>query len=137
MKDSNTQNRLKKIMEMRNLRQIDILNLVLPYCQEYGVKMHRSDISQYLSGKSEPNQDKLFVLGLALNVSEAWLMGYDVPMKRQTTESATSHTVTENDLKVALFGSLDEVTDEMWEEVKSFAEFVKNKNKKLGSTTRS
>lgn len=130
MKDSNTQNRLKKIMEMRNLRQIDILNLVLPYCQEYGVKMHRSDISQYLNGKSEPNQDKLFVLGLALNVSEAWLMGYDVPMKRQTTESPTSPTVTENDLKVALFGGSGEVTDEMWEEVKNFAEFVKNKNKK-------
>ena len=125
MKDSNTQNRLKKIMEMRNLRQIDILNLVLPYCKEYGVKMHRSDISQYLNGKTEPNQDKLFVLGLALNVSEAWLMGYDVPMHRQS--SITSPTVTEDDIKVALFGGSGDVTDEMWEEVKNFAEFVKNK----------
>ena len=130
MKASSTQKRLKYIMDMRNLRQIDILNLVLPYCDEYGVKMHRSDISQYLSGKTEPNQDKLFILGLALNVSEAWLMGYDVPMNRQTVAPHTSPTVTEDDLKVALFGGSGEVTDEMWQEVKNFAEFVKNKNKK-------
>lgn len=130
MKASSTQKRLKHIMDMRNLRQIDILNLVLPYCDEYGVKMHRSDISQYLSGKTEPNQDKLFILGLALNVSEAWLMGYDVPMNRQTVDPHTSPTVTEDDIKVALFGGSGEVTDEMWQEVKNFAEFVKNKNKK-------
>ena len=35
----------------------------------------------------------------------------------------------ERDLKVALFGGDGEVTDEMWEEVKNFAEFVKAKNK--------
>lgn len=44
--------------------------------------MNKSDISQYCSGKAEPNQSKLFVLGAALNVSEGWLMGYDVPMER-------------------------------------------------------
>ena len=46
------------------------------------VKMNKSDISQYCSGKTEPNQEKLFILGNALNVSEAWLMGFDVPMER-------------------------------------------------------
>ena len=48
--------------------------------------MNKSDISQYCSGKTEPNQDKLFILGIALDVSEAWLMGYDVPMKRNNFE---------------------------------------------------
>lgn len=46
--------------------------------------MGKSDISQYVSGKVEPGQDKLTILGLALNVSEAWLMGYDVPMARDS-----------------------------------------------------
>lgn len=37
---------------------------------------------------------------------------------------------TEADLKVALFGGDSEVTDEMWNEVKRFAEFVKQNQKK-------
>ena len=75
--------RLKQIMEERNLKQIDILNLSLPFCAKYDVKMNKSDISQYVSGKVEPSQDKLVVLGMALNVTEAWLMGFDVPMERK------------------------------------------------------
>ena len=82
MKKENTAIRLKKIMSDRNLRQVDILNMTAPYCKKYDVKMNKSDISQYCSGKTEPNQDKIFVLGIALNVSEAWLMGFDVPMNR-------------------------------------------------------
>ena len=81
MKKENTAIRLKTIMNMRGLRQVDILNLTVPYCQKYSVKMNKSDISQYCSGKTEPNQEKLFILGNALNVSEAWLMGFDVPME--------------------------------------------------------
>ena len=54
----------------------------------------------------------------------------DIKPSELISEEKEISTVTENDLKVALFGSLDEVTDEMWEEVKNFAEFVKNKNKK-------
>lgn len=83
MKKHNTADRLHQIMNERNLRQIDILNMTLPYCQKYGIKMNKSDISQYVSGKVEPNQDKLAVLGMALNLNEAWLMGYDVPKKRK------------------------------------------------------
>ena len=71
------------IMEKRNLKQVDILNLSLPYCAKYDVKMNKSDISQYVSGKVEPSQDKLVVWGMALNVTEAWLMGFDVPMERK------------------------------------------------------
>lgn len=37
---------------------------------------------------------------------------------------------TEDDIKVALFGGDSEVTDEMWNEVKRFAEFVKQNQKK-------
>lgn len=44
--------------------------------------MNKSDISQYLSGKAEPSQDKLIVLGMALGVQESWLMGFDVPESR-------------------------------------------------------
>lgn len=75
----------------RNLKQVDILKLTLPYCKKHGVKMNKSDISQYVSGKVEPNQDKLFVLSNALNVNEAWLMGYDAPMERSTSNTYTDN----------------------------------------------
>ena len=91
MKKENTAIRLKEIMNDRNLRQVDILNLTIPYCKKYGVKMNKSDLSQYCSGKTEPNQDKLYVLGLALGVSEAWLMGYDVPMERNNFRNVHDH----------------------------------------------
>ena len=79
MKISNTSERLKQLMNERNLRQVDILNASQHFCKQYDVKMNKSDISQYCSGKVEPNQDKLFVLSAALNVNVSWLMGYDVP----------------------------------------------------------
>lgn len=81
-----TADRLRQIMEERNLRQVDILNLVLPICAKYDVKMNKSDISQYVSGKVEPSQEKLVVLGMALNVTESWLMGFDVSSERKDTQ---------------------------------------------------
>lgn len=79
MKSSNTSERLKDIMVERNLRQTDILKRCEAYYDALGVKIQKSDLSQYISGKVEPKQDKLSVLASALNVSEAWLAGYEVP----------------------------------------------------------
>ena len=84
-----TSDRLKKIMSERRLKQVDILNMSLPFCQRFNVKMNKSDISQYVSGKVEPSQEKLVVLGMALNVSEAWLMGLDVsPVRKDNQQEA-------------------------------------------------
>ncbi|WP_300259386.1 transcriptional regulator [Clostridium sp.] len=82
MKLENTSIRLKNIMKERNLRQVDLLEMLRPFCNKYNVKINKSDISQYLSGKVKPGQEKLSMLGMALNVNESWLMGYDVPMER-------------------------------------------------------
>lgn len=81
-----TADRLRQIMKEKNLRQVDILNLALPICAKYDVKMNKSDISQYVSGKVEPSQEKLVVLGMALNVTESWLMGFDVSSERKDTQ---------------------------------------------------
>lgn len=81
---TNTAGRLREIMEMRDLRQADLVRLVAPYCEKYHILMGKSSISLYVNGKVEPNQGKLFILGQALGVSEAWLMGFDVPMEKKT-----------------------------------------------------
>ena len=88
MKEYSTSQRLKQIMDARNLRQVDILRAAEPFCKRYGVKLGKNDLSQYVSGKVEPGQDKLTILGLALGVSEAWLMGYNVSMERTITPTA-------------------------------------------------
>lgn len=88
MKSYSTAQRLKQLMDARQLRQVDILAAAEPYCKKYGVQLGKNALSQYVSGKVEPGQEKLTVLGLALGVSEAWLMGYDVPMQRNVTPIA-------------------------------------------------
>jgi len=76
-----TAERLRQIMQARGLRQVDILRMVEPYCADSGLKMSKSDISQFLSGKVQPGQWKLSLLGKALHVNPAWLMGEDVMME--------------------------------------------------------
>lgn len=92
MKITNTSSRLKEIMDENGLRQVDIINAAKPFCNKYGVKLAKNDLSQYVNGKVEPGQEKLTILGLALNVSEAWLMGYDVEKSRESTTSRSEHT---------------------------------------------
>jgi transcriptional regulator with XRE-family HTH domain len=86
-----TAERLRELMDMRGLKQADIVRLCQPYADKLGTKFQKSALSQYISGRNEPNQYKLTVLALALNVNEAWLMGYDVPMERKnnTTDILT------------------------------------------------
>lgn len=94
MKRSNTSERLKEIMKKRGLRQIDILKKCEPYCEKYNVKLKKNDLSQYVSGKVKPNQDKLSILGMALGVSEIWLMGYDEEITK------------DNIVKIPIYGSI-------------------------------
>ena len=82
-----TGKRLRKIMSDRNLKQVDIIRMCQPYCEKYSIKLAKNDLSQYINDKVQPGQDKLSVLGMALNISEVWLMGYDVPMEPAATSS--------------------------------------------------
>lgn len=44
----------------------------------------KSSICNYIRGDFEPKQKRIHKLAEALDVSEAWLMGYDVPPERET-----------------------------------------------------
>ena len=83
MKKYTTSQRLKQIMKERNIKQADIVRAAQPFCNKYNVNLGKNTLSQYVSGKVAPGDEKLSILGLALNVSEAWLMGYEVPMERE------------------------------------------------------
>ena len=77
-KKATTADRLAELMEEMNIRQADIIRMAVPICAKYNMKLSRSDLSQYISGKTEPGQAKLTIIAEALGVSEAWLMGFDV-----------------------------------------------------------
>ena len=115
MKVATTSERLKQILSERHIRQIDIIEAAKPYSEKYNVKLNKNDLSQYVSGKTEPGQSKLSILGMALNVNEAWLMGLDVPMERK---SATT------DELMILFNSLD---DNQRNNVIDYIQFLKSK----------
>lgn len=65
--------RMKEAMNIMNIKQVDLV-------EKTGLT--KSAISQYYSGKYEPKQKGIFLIAKALDVSESWLMGYDVPMER-------------------------------------------------------
>lgn len=79
--------RLNKIMNDRNLKQVDILEMSKPFQKELRITMGKSALSQYVNGKQAPDQHRVYLLAKTLDVNEAWLMGYDVPMKKDVTPS--------------------------------------------------
>lgn len=103
----NTSARLNQLMNERDMKQADILRKCEPYCKKFNVKMNKSDLSQYVSGKVVPSQSKLVILGMALNVSEAWLMGFDVPMERNVCHPEQKLTSSEQHL-LNLFRELND-----------------------------
>lgn len=66
--------RIRKALSLRNMTQTEL-------CAR--AKISKSSLSEYLSGKHEPMQDKVFILAQALGVDPVWLWGYDVPMEKE------------------------------------------------------
>lgn len=83
--------RIRLALEIRGMKQRDL-------CERANVP--ESSMSLYLKGAYEPKQDRIYNMAAALNVSEAWLMGYDVPIDRYSVSKATSVEVTEDEQKL-------------------------------------
>ena len=78
--------RLKKAMEQKNMKQIDLVKKAA----EQGVKLGKSHVSQYLSGKTTPRSEILNFLATTLGVETEWLKGTDVSvdtLKKETNEA--------------------------------------------------
>ena len=82
MRKYETSDRLRELMAEKNWKQVDIINNSKQFQEKLGVKLGKSALSQYVNGVQAPDQKKLALLALTFDVSEAWLMGYDVPRER-------------------------------------------------------
>lgn len=85
---TNTSKRLRLYMELFNLKQVDIVEMCQPYANYFHIPITKGMVSRWVSGATEPRQNKLYILGRALNVEETWLMGYDVPMERSKRDES-------------------------------------------------
>ncbi len=120
-----TADRIKEGLRLRNMKQADLVTLT---------GIGKASISTYLSGRYEPKQRNIYKIAKALNVSEAWLMGLDVPMERYVP-SAQKKGVTINVLGRVAAGipieavedivDTEEITEEMARTGKFFGLLIK------------
>lgn len=137
-----TGKRLRKIMEINDLRQVDILQMCQPYCEKYNIKLAKNDLSQYINDKVQPGQDKLSILGMALKVSEAWLMGFDVPMEPDSSVAASPAAGGDPVVPVQLRSDESELLDkynllnaEGMKEIHNHADYIASQDRFLKDTS--
>lgn len=68
-----TSERLKEALRLRDWRQADLVR---------ATGLDKGSISYYISGRYEPKNESIYKMAKALDVSDMWLWGYDVPMER-------------------------------------------------------
>ena len=82
--------RLRKGLELREKKAADLSR---------DLKIPKSAISQYLSGyRTIKDSRRLYIIAEYLDVSEAWLMGFDVPMERRLADIEEKPVETANKL---------------------------------------
>lgn len=79
-----TSERIKEGMELRGLKQADLV-------ERTGIS--KGALSSYISGRYIPKQNNIYLISKALNVSEAWLMGSDVPIDRRSSDKTRGTTI--------------------------------------------
>lgn len=70
--------RLREGLDIRQMNQTELAKRS---------QISKSSISRYIKGDWEGKQGAVYALAKALGVTEAWLMGYDVPMEAEEAPS--------------------------------------------------
>lgn len=110
--------RIKAALIMRDMTQADL-------CRLTGIP--KSAMSQYCNGSLVPRQNRTHAIAQALNVSEAWLMGFDVSI--QPEKAKVPLTIEDKgELMSALdyIGALDENGNLSDKGVRIVAELLRN-----------
>lgn len=98
------QERLIYAMNKRNLKQSDLVKMT---------GINKGALSSYINGRYEPKQNNVFLLSKALNVNEAWLLGYDVEMDN-------------NNQNIAFGSELDKIINDISKKLELSPEIIKN-----------
>ena len=81
----NFADRLKKAISKKGIKPGEIVRISENLYRNGKINkpLTKPLLSHYLKGTYEAKQDNVYTLSLILNVDEAWLMGYDVPMEKE------------------------------------------------------
>lgn len=82
--------------------------------------LNKSSVLNWKTRGTIPSGSVLQKIADYFNVSVDYLLG-------KTDQKEKSPSISDEDIKVALFGGDSEITPEMWEDVKKYVEFVKSK----------
>lgn len=96
----------------------------------------RSYISRIESGERDIGQSEIVVLARIFEVSPEYILCGSGSTSNSPQEPERSRN-TDEDLKFALFNGSEGITDEMFEEVKAFAAFVKQREQQKGKKNES
>ncbi len=110
--------RINKIRTEKGMTQDELARAV-------GYKS-RSTIAKIESGERDVSQSMVIKFAKALNTTTAVLMGNDNDDNKAVQSPAPS----DDDIKFALFDGSEGVTDEMYDEVKRFAKYIKEQKEK-------
>ena len=102
-------NNLSNILEAKGITQLELAN---------ALNVATSSVSYWCNGEKMPRMDKIELIAGYLGVTKSELL-----------EERTSRffTPSDADIQFALFGGKDESTEKMYEEVKNFAAFLKQR----------
>lgn len=120
-------NRLKSIMKERKITQTEL-------AKRTGIR--QSSISDWLNDRYEPKQDKVYIIAKALNVSPAWLLGYDDTASNQSegyyvdpeTAEYAEYLRTRPEARL-LFSASRGISKEDMQKAVEYIEFLKSKYK--------
>jgi transcriptional regulator with XRE-family HTH domain len=73
MNNKQKKNRIEEALRLRGVKQVELV-------EKTGIK--KASINHWIKQRYQPKQDSLYKMARALDVSELWLAGYDVPMER-------------------------------------------------------
>ena len=91
-----------------------------PYKVSQATGISNGSLSDWKSGRSKPKYESLVKIAQYFGVSVDYLLCNEKQKEK-------SPSVTDEDIKIALFGGDGDVSDEAWEEVKRFAAYAKEK----------
>lgn len=116
-------NRLLIAMKKNNINQVELSEKT----KTYGKVISQSLINKYLKGKALARQNNIYILCKILDVDEAWIMGYDVPMQRTPDDLRGKI----SNVRYAEYNGLNTagLTEKDIEEIKAYIEIKRNMNK--------
>ena len=106
-------NRFKQLCDQKNIS-------VYRACTDIG--LNRSAVAKWKGG-GKPNGSTAAKLAEYFGVTTDYLLG----QSEQKTPGETSRVVSDEEIKFALFGGDGEITNAMYDEVKQFAAFIKQR----------